>query len=73
MGSITSRRLRRRRDLQDIAVRRAQWQLRFYCWRWFILLIPATFQVGEAVVAVLDGRAPHLLLDIPSWVHGSDR
>jgi hypothetical protein len=25
------------------------------------------------VVAVLDGRAPHLLLDIPSWVHGSDR
>jgi len=59
MGSSSSRRLRR--ELSEIEVRQAHWKLRFYCWRWTILLTIATAQALEVAVALFEHRAPQIL------------
>jgi len=58
VGSKSSRRLQERRDYQDIAVARARWELRFYCWRSVILLTLLSLETLDAVVAVIEGRWP---------------
>jgi hypothetical protein len=58
MGSKSSRRLQERRDFQDIAVARAKWELRFYCWRSTILLTLASAETIDAIVALIERRPP---------------
>lgn len=62
MGSSSSRRFRR--ELSEIEVRQAQWKLRFYCWRWIILLMVATAQAVELAIAILEHRTPQLFVHI---------
>ena len=72
MGSSSSRRLRGRRvdnsphgrEFQKIALARAKWRLRFYCWGCCVVLVPATAQAVEAVVALIEGRQPHFFVEI---------
>lgn len=70
MGSISGRRLRSApRDVSDdnrIDRLRARWELFFYCWRWFLLLGVGTAQAVEAIVALVEGRPPHVVLPLPS-------
>lgn len=33
-------------------------ELVFYCWRWLIILAPATAEAVAIVVAISEGRAP---------------
>jgi hypothetical protein len=65
VGIPSLRRLRRRRDHQDIDALHARWRLLFYCWRWLLYLIPATVQAVEVIVALIEGRPPHLLVPLP--------
>lgn len=37
---------------------RKWWELVFYCWRWVIVLVPATVEAVAVVVAIFEGRAP---------------
>jgi hypothetical protein len=62
MGSSSSRRLRR--ELSEIEVRRAHWKLRFYCWRWIVLLTLATAQALELAVALFEHRTPQIIVDV---------
>lgn len=64
MGLSSSRRLRRREQLEEIEVRKAQWKLRFYCWGGSVLLVAASAQTVEVVVALLEHRVPHVVLDV---------
>lgn len=67
MGSHSSRRLERGRDPKtDLKTRRAAWEFFFYRWRWLVILIPATAQAVEVVVALIEGRSPNLVIRIPS-------
>ena len=65
MGSSISRRLRRE-SLEDIAVRKARWKLRFYCWGWSVVLVAVTAQAIEVVLALLEHRAPQIDIRLPS-------
>jgi len=63
VGSTSSRRLRRE-QLEEIEVRQARWKLRFYCWGGMVCLLVASAQAVEIVVALLEHRVPHILLDV---------
>ncbi len=65
MGTPSFRRPQRRRTLQDIERSRASWSFFFYCWRSLLLLVPATVQAVEIVVALIEGRHPHLVVQLP--------
>jgi len=65
MGLPSFRRLRRRRDRQEIDDLRALWGLRFYVWGRLLALIVLTAQATEALLALVEGRAPHLLAPWP--------
>jgi len=64
MGSSSSRRLRRREQLEEIEVRNAQWKLRFYRWGGGVLLIALSVQVAEVVLALIEHRVPHVVVDL---------
>jgi hypothetical protein len=65
-GTPSSRRLLRRSDEDRyIDVRRAEWKLRFYIWRWFVILVPATAQALEVVLAIIEGRQPNVIVRLP--------
>jgi len=80
---IHSRRLRGRRNRQDIDDLRARWELFFYVWNsllsaWGKTLACglATVQAVEVVLALFEGRTPHLLpvslLDaVRDWYRGN--
>jgi hypothetical protein len=42
---------------------REWWELVFYCWRWLLVLIPATAEAVAAIVAICEGRSPTLFLN----------
>jgi hypothetical protein len=82
MGTPSLRRLRGRRDRQEIEDSRARWELFFYVWdsllaAWAKTLAGglATVQAAEVVLALIEGRQPHLLLPMPEvvrdWLDGS--
>lgn len=65
MGLPSFRRLRRRRNPRDIATSRARWELFFFCWASFLACGVGTAQAVEITVALIEGRAPHLLVPLP--------
>jgi hypothetical protein len=65
MGTSSSRRLRRRRDRQEIDGAYARWRLRFYVWGQLLAHVVLTVQLAEALLAWLEGRPPHLLAPFP--------
>jgi hypothetical protein len=71
MGTPSSRRWRREEELEELAVSRARWKLRFYCWRWSLALSLATIGAGGGVLALLHG-SPDFLAELLSrlWMLG---
>lgn len=62
MAFGTERRLHQgRRTTEELDLARREWELRFYCWRWLVILIPATVQALVAVARLLAGEPPLLL------------
>jgi hypothetical protein len=55
--------LNRSAERRGVDELREWWELIFFCWRWLVILIPATAQAVAVVVAIIDGRPPPLLLD----------
>jgi hypothetical protein len=70
MGTPSSRRLRRE-ELEDLAVRKERWKLRFYCWRWSLVLGLASIGTVIGVMNLLHGSTHGLaeLLSRP-WLLG---
>lgn len=63
MDQSSSRRLRRE-SLEKIEVCKAKWKLRFYCWRWSVFLVIATAQAVDVLLAVVEHRTPHIVLEL---------
>jgi hypothetical protein len=74
VGTPSFRRLHRRRSRQEIDDLRALWELRFYVWGKVLACGLATVQAAEVVLALIEGRQPHLLLPMPEvvrdWLNG---
>jgi hypothetical protein len=74
LGTHSLRRLRARRNLQEIEVSRARWHLRFYVWGSFLMLSLATIQTLEVAMAFFERRPPRLLLPmldaVSDWIRG---
>lgn len=64
MGRLSSRRSRREEQLEEIELLKARWKLRFYRWGGVVLLVSATAQAVEIVLALLEHRVPHVVLNI---------
>jgi hypothetical protein len=58
------RRMTREEELEDIAVSRARWRLRFYCWRWTIALALVSVQGGVLAWDVLSHHPAKLLIEV---------
>jgi hypothetical protein len=54
----------RREALEEIELAKARWRLRFYRWGGILALGTATAQALDAFLALIEGRAPHLLFSI---------
>jgi hypothetical protein len=61
LTSVTHSHDRPRRQVSDL---REWWELIFFCWRWFVVLIPATAQAIEIVLALAEGRTPTFVIDV---------
>lgn len=72
--SIPRVRRLRRRTRQEIDDAFALWRLRFYVWGRLLMLGVLTAQAAEAVLALIEGRPPHLaapsLRTLADWLRG---
>lgn len=63
MGSYPSRRSRRE-ALEDLAIARAKWRLRFYCWGYALALTLATVQGAVFAWDLLSHHPAQVLINL---------